>query len=461
MSILAQNANTSKSTAIAAYDAAILAKLRANDPTITRAALAQMKSDYWRGIATALLGTPIEAREQVIAEALREQEDMVYTMAQIAVDAPLPPTDIPDVDYIEFAWADELPDVAEEWLLPGILPANASAVLAGDSQAYKTFLSLDLALCIATGLDWHGRKVKQGPVVYVPGEGQNGIKKRIDAWRKHHHISGHIPLAVASKMPAMLDAASAARLYATCRKVQELEGAPPVLVVIDTLSKAMAGMGDENQQKDMQALLAATAPMQQEFGATVLHLHHRARAGNIRGSIALQCDVDVVLEMARTAPDKPFTTLSCFKLKDEESFVPLLFKAHKVLLDEEAAQSSLVLDLADANEIAEGDSHTICLSALQACIPADVALEGWEGAANRDWKEAAKNAGIPYGSFDRLLREVKRFNWVTQEEGTRRYRYTRAGVQHLKLAGKWFDPDAEAPDPKITPITSKASEGKQ
>src|SRR2546422_8198989 len=31
----------------------------------------------------------------------------------------------------------------------------------------KTFVSLDWALCIATGKPWRGRAVKRGPVVYV------------------------------------------------------------------------------------------------------------------------------------------------------------------------------------------------------------------------------------------------------------------------------------------------------
>ena len=42
---------------------------------------------------------------------------------------------------------------------------------------------LDLALHVAAGRDWHGVKVRGGPVVYVAGEGGFGIGNRIAAAR--------------------------------------------------------------------------------------------------------------------------------------------------------------------------------------------------------------------------------------------------------------------------------------
>src|SRR5947209_2819298 len=57
------------------------------------------------------------------------------------------------------------------WLIEGLLPASSLAVLAGGSGVGKSFIALDIACSIASGIDWHGRSVMQGDVVYVAGEG--------------------------------------------------------------------------------------------------------------------------------------------------------------------------------------------------------------------------------------------------------------------------------------------------
>lgn len=44
--------------------------------------------------------------------------------------------------------------------------------------------------CIASGKDFHGLKVNQGPVVFILAEGKNGLKRRFKAWA----IKNEIPL---------------------------------------------------------------------------------------------------------------------------------------------------------------------------------------------------------------------------------------------------------------------------
>jgi hypothetical protein len=70
--------------------------------------------------------------------------------------------------------------------LDSFIEAQAFTVVNGPSGAGKTFAMLDMAMCIATGRDWHGHKVKKAPVVYVVGEGTLGIKKRVGAWKQQN-----------------------------------------------------------------------------------------------------------------------------------------------------------------------------------------------------------------------------------------------------------------------------------
>ena len=64
---------------------------------------------------------------------------------------------------------------------------SALAPVYGRRKSGKTFLSIDAGLCIATGIEWHGRKVKMGRVLHIVGEGNiGGVKNRVEAWLAYH-----------------------------------------------------------------------------------------------------------------------------------------------------------------------------------------------------------------------------------------------------------------------------------
>jgi len=75
-----------------------------------------------------------------------------------------------------------------EWLIEHWLTVGGVGTLYGSWGSGKSFLALDWALHVADGLPWLGDcSVRQGPVVYVVGEGVTGFKLRVAAWRKAHH----------------------------------------------------------------------------------------------------------------------------------------------------------------------------------------------------------------------------------------------------------------------------------
>jgi hypothetical protein len=79
---------------------------------------------------------------------------------------------------LAFQWASTIePRLTGFWLIKGLLPAQGLALLYGHPGSGKTFLALDFSGHVAMGWDWHGRKVKQGLVVYVAAEGQRGLMK--------------------------------------------------------------------------------------------------------------------------------------------------------------------------------------------------------------------------------------------------------------------------------------------
>ena len=66
------------------------------------------------------------------------------------------------------------------WLIKGFLEMDSLSLMFGEPGCGKSFSAIDLACCVATGKDWHGKPVKQsGPVFYIAGEGFIDMRQRI------------------------------------------------------------------------------------------------------------------------------------------------------------------------------------------------------------------------------------------------------------------------------------------
>lgn len=184
----------------------------------------------------------------------------------------------------------DLPPI--EPLIDETLDRRTLAVLAGYWGTGKSFLGFDWACSIATGHPWQGRPVQVphggGHVLYVAAEGAYGIDARITAWETHRQRDVHnlhvIPRAVDLMQPA--DPALLAE-YVTEQWTD--------LVVIDTLSRCMAG-ADENTARDMSTAVRHLDWIKDAGdGTCVLVVHHTGKdRTTIRGSSVLEGAADTV-----------------------------------------------------------------------------------------------------------------------------------------------------------------------
>lgn len=214
-----------------------------------------------------------------------------------------------------------------EYLVDGYLYRNTSARMNGASAAMKSFVMLDLAAHIATGRPWHGRKVKQGTVIYLVAEGAGGFEKRVRAWEQHHDVR-------------------AENLYILPRAVQVSSGEWQVLievckrrkaafVVCDTQARVTVGI-EENSAKEMGVVIDRIEQMREATGACVSLVHHEGVQGERgRGSTSVKGAMQTELRVSRTGKGLQDTriTVANPKQKDEEEAGDLVFALEQQVIE--------------------------------------------------------------------------------------------------------------------------------
>lgn len=219
-----------------------------------------------------------------------------------------------------------------DYIVKNVVEPGELAVWFGESGAMKSFAVIDLAMHIATGREYCGHRVVHSGVVYVAGEGGEGIKRRLKAWMVRHGIGEFDPrpcIFVATQ-PAdlMFDGGT---IRATIEQASDILGATIGLVIFDTLA-ASFGDGDENATADMsKALQTARLTCGDERAIILVHHVGHGEKTRERGAYALRAAADRRVLVERPE-DGPLVTLKCAKAKDGEPFKPLSFEWRQVEL---------------------------------------------------------------------------------------------------------------------------------
>jgi hypothetical protein len=116
-----------------------------------------------------------------------------------------------------------------EWLIEPLLTVDSQAILFGAPGEGKSFVALSFALAVATGRDWLGHKLKQGPVVYIAAEGGRGIGQRVRAWQKENRIDSVESMFFLLAAPQLRESNDLLKLLKTTATLPQ----NPVLIVID------------------------------------------------------------------------------------------------------------------------------------------------------------------------------------------------------------------------------------
>lgn len=183
-----------------------------------------------------------------------------------------------------------------EPLVANVIDAGSFGLLYGPGGSGKSFLALDLALCVASGRPWHGNVTTATRVLYVAAEGRRSAGKRTMAWRD---VNG-------TREPAgsMMIYGQPVDLFGQVTP-GEIEGLSDYvveqgfgMVIIDTYNRCTPGL-NENAAVDAGQVVTRIGSLVQR-GVTVVVVHHTPKDGSgPRGSGALLWATDWALSVEK------------------------------------------------------------------------------------------------------------------------------------------------------------------
>jgi len=189
----------------------------------------------------------------------------------IAEDLGAVPPGLPEILNLEQLCAAATPPPPV--IIEGILHQGCKMILGGTSKSNKSWCLLDLALSVASGQDWWGRRCTQLPVIYINFELHvwavtqrinalcaarpecRGMGKSLHVW----NLRGHSDLALLRP-----------------KLEQQLDRHQFGLIILDPAYKVL-GSRDENANGDIADLMNQFEAMAQRTGAAIVVAHHFAK----------------------------------------------------------------------------------------------------------------------------------------------------------------------------------------
>ncbi len=283
----------------------------------------------------------------------RDIEDMLDEVKAAPVLGKAPPAEAvadndnaggPEGEYYEFVDGDYLINMPPvSWAVGdsdhGLITAHGLSMIYGAPGSGKSFITLDMALCQAHGIEWQGMPTKQGDVLYIAGEGVGGLGKRVKAWKISHGLgtSGHfhmLPLAVNFREQGDVEKL----MYSIERLDRQWS-----CIYVDTLARALLG-ADENSAQESGLAVAAADALKHAFECAVVFVHHSGKNSDrgARGSSAILGAVDTSIAVVK---DEQTVTMRIEKQKDAEVIDDIVLTMEPVA---SVNGGSVVLKRADA-----------------------------------------------------------------------------------------------------------------
>lgn len=213
--------------------------------------------------------------------------------------------DLPEAETLDAVFDEPTPLAPE--LIEGILRVGHKLLLAAPSKAGKSFLLINLAICIAEGKPWLGINVKQGKVLYVNLE----LDK---ASCEHRFVELYKAMGI---KPAHLNDVIIWNLRGravpmnklTPSAIRRFKNEGLAAIIIDPIYKVITG--DENNATEMSVFCSYFDRLALDCNCSVIYCHHHSKGASNRysnavdrssGSGVFARDPDAILDLTQLNP---------------------------------------------------------------------------------------------------------------------------------------------------------------
>ena len=274
-------------------------------------------------------------------------------------------------------WGESTFDPNEEWRIKHIVPMKGVGLIYGKSQSLKSFVAMHLALSVAQGIPWAGKRVKRAAVVYLCAEGQGGFPKRVAGLTKARGIKGEVDVHIIYTVPNL--GTMEGDLLGLIAAI-EAAGIKPGFMVVDTTAKTI-GSAEENGP-GMAAFVWNAGALAEHFGCFVLAVHHVGHGDDAqrrpRGWSGVIGTGDTLILCEREGEGFE-TALTVQKEKDEASGFALTAHLSRIVLghdqDGDEISTLVVDDVVKAEAVPKGAAKEPIRTPTQRLLLIDVVRE--------------------------------------------------------------------------------------
>lgn len=179
-----------------------------------------------------------------------------------------------------------------QWMIEGLWSDKSHGIIAGEPKTRKSYVSIDIALSVATGADClgHFKVVKPGPVLMIQEEiSDSEMRKRLrfiaaskglgGAVHRHGdelsvHFPDPIPLYLRNRKQLDLSDDETFQILHKHILAKDIK-----LLILDPL-QLMLGEVDENKASEVRPILYNFLQLKEETGTGIMIIHHYSKASD-------------------------------------------------------------------------------------------------------------------------------------------------------------------------------------